>query len=175
MSASSLNVNTGHFQQCISCLLNVYGIMLIFLVFILIRSWWQLRETGWSHESNPISPLQTDSWFIISKPTSKRQSATWEGWFAAILRKYPCLWHILECFAHVSFLVSADRISFSCLFPASWHFSLSSQVVPRLLLPSLRQLLFISLVLCLMGLLYLLLVTGKGQASWIRKENHFHR
>uniref|UniRef100_A0A3P9C6F3 Ectonucleoside triphosphate diphosphohydrolase 4 n=1 Tax=Maylandia zebra TaxID=106582 RepID=A0A3P9C6F3_9CICH len=39
-----------------------------------------------------------------------------------------------------------DRISFSCLFPASWHFSLSSQVLPRLLIPSIRQLLFISLV-----------------------------
>ncbi|TNN74292.1 Ectonucleoside triphosphate diphosphohydrolase 4 [Liparis tanakae] len=67
------------------------------------------------------------------------------------------------------------RISFSCLFPAPWHFSLSSQVLPRLLVPSLRQLLFIGLVLCLIGLLYLLLVTGKGHARWIREENHFHR
>uniref|UniRef100_A0A3P8T967 nucleoside-triphosphate phosphatase n=1 Tax=Amphiprion percula TaxID=161767 RepID=A0A3P8T967_AMPPE len=67
------------------------------------------------------------------------------------------------------------RISFSCLFPASWHFSLSSQVLPRLLIPSIRQLLFIGLVFCLMGLLYLLLVAGKGHVSWIRKENHFHR
>ncbi|AWP06865.1 putative ectonucleoside triphosphate diphosphohydrolase 4 [Scophthalmus maximus] len=58
---------------------------------------------------------------------------------------------------------------------ASWHFSLSSQVLPRLLVPSLRQLLFIGLVLGLIGLLYLLLATGKGHASWIRKENHFHR
>uniref|UniRef100_A0A3P9C4F7 nucleoside-triphosphate phosphatase n=1 Tax=Maylandia zebra TaxID=106582 RepID=A0A3P9C4F7_9CICH len=68
-----------------------------------------------------------------------------------------------------------DRISFSCLFPASWHFSLSSQVLPRLLIPSIRQLLFISLVVCLIGLLYLLLVAGKGHVSWITKENHFHR
>ncbi|XP_005922704.1 ectonucleoside triphosphate diphosphohydrolase 4 isoform X1 [Haplochromis burtoni] len=67
------------------------------------------------------------------------------------------------------------RISFSCLFPASWHFSLSSQVLPRLLIPSIRQLLFISLVVCLIGLLYLLLVAGKGHVSWITKENHFHR
>uniref|UniRef100_A0A7N8YLQ6 nucleoside-triphosphate phosphatase n=1 Tax=Mastacembelus armatus TaxID=205130 RepID=A0A7N8YLQ6_9TELE len=56
------------------------------------------------------------------------------------------------------------RISFSCLFPASWHFSLSPQVLPRLLVPSLRQLLLIGLLLCLIGLLYLLLVTGKGHA-----------
>lgn len=75
----------------------------------------------------------------------------------------------------LSFLTSLDRISFSCLFPAPWHFSLSSQVLPRLLVPSLRQLLFIGLVLCLIGLLYLLLVTGKGHASWTREENHFHR
>ncbi|KAM8885717.1 ectonucleoside triphosphate diphosphohydrolase 4 isoform 2-T2 [Spinachia spinachia] len=67
------------------------------------------------------------------------------------------------------------RISFSCLFPAAWHFSLSSQGLPRLLTPSFRQLLFIALVLCLIGLLYLLLASGKGHVSWIREENHFHR
>uniref|UniRef100_A0A3Q3S158 nucleoside-triphosphate phosphatase n=1 Tax=Mastacembelus armatus TaxID=205130 RepID=A0A3Q3S158_9TELE len=78
---------------------------------------------------------------------------------------------LLRLFLHLS----VDRISFSCLFPASWHFSLSPQVLPRLLVPSLRQLLLIGLLLCLIGLLYLLLVTGKGHASWIREENHFHR
>uniref|UniRef100_A0A3P8P2U1 nucleoside-triphosphate phosphatase n=1 Tax=Astatotilapia calliptera TaxID=8154 RepID=A0A3P8P2U1_ASTCA len=56
-----------------------------------------------------------------------------------------------------------DRISFSCLFPASWHFSLSSQVLPRLLIPSIRQLLFISLVVCLIGLLYLLCPSKHGK------------
>ncbi|KAK6313123.1 hypothetical protein J4Q44_G00164700 [Coregonus suidteri] len=66
------------------------------------------------------------------------------------------------------------RISFSCL-PASWHFSLSPLVLPRLLLPSFRQLLLFSLLVGLLGLLYLLLVTGKGQDSWIRKDNYFHR
>lgn len=69
----------------------------------------------------------------------------------------------------------ANRISFSCLFPASWHFSLPSQVFPRLMLPSRRQLLFICLLICLIGLFYLLLVSGKGHVNWIRKENHFHR
>ncbi|XP_031160957.1 ectonucleoside triphosphate diphosphohydrolase 4 isoform X1 [Sander lucioperca] len=67
------------------------------------------------------------------------------------------------------------RISFSCLFPAPWHFSVSSQVLPRLLTPSLRQLLFLVLLLGLIGLLYLLLVSGKGHGGWIREENHFHR
>lgn len=67
------------------------------------------------------------------------------------------------------------RISFSCLFPAPWHFSLSSQALPRLLIPSFRQLLFLGLLLCLVGLLYLLLASGKGHVSWIREENHFHR
>ncbi|XP_067084446.1 ectonucleoside triphosphate diphosphohydrolase 4 isoform X1 [Osmerus mordax] len=67
------------------------------------------------------------------------------------------------------------RISFSCLFPASWHFSLSPQVLPRFLLPSFRQLIFICLLVGLLGLLYVVLVTGKGQDSWIRKDSHFHR
>ncbi|KAM4578439.1 ectonucleoside triphosphate diphosphohydrolase 4 isoform 2-T2 [Fundulus diaphanus] len=67
------------------------------------------------------------------------------------------------------------RIGFSCLFPASWHFSLSSQVLPRLLSPSLRQLLFIGLALCLIGLLYLLLVSTKTRTSWIGEEAPFHR
>ncbi|XP_047236257.1 ectonucleoside triphosphate diphosphohydrolase 4 isoform X2 [Girardinichthys multiradiatus] len=67
------------------------------------------------------------------------------------------------------------RIGFSCLFPASWHFSLPSQVLPRLLTPSLRQLLFIGLVPCLIGLLYLLLVAVKTRTSWIGEENPFHR
>ncbi|XP_068166685.1 ectonucleoside triphosphate diphosphohydrolase 4 isoform X1 [Antennarius striatus] len=67
------------------------------------------------------------------------------------------------------------RITFSCLFPASWHFSLPTQVLPRLLIPSFRQLVFISLVFCLIGLFYLLFVTGKGHQSWTREENHFHR
>uniref|UniRef100_A0A8C8JIZ4 nucleoside-triphosphate phosphatase n=1 Tax=Oncorhynchus tshawytscha TaxID=74940 RepID=A0A8C8JIZ4_ONCTS len=66
------------------------------------------------------------------------------------------------------------RISFSCL-PASWHFSLSPLVLPRLLLPSFRQLLLFGLLMGLLGLLYLLLVTGKGQDIWIRKDNYFHR
>ncbi|XP_036000350.1 ectonucleoside triphosphate diphosphohydrolase 4-like isoform X2 [Fundulus heteroclitus] len=67
------------------------------------------------------------------------------------------------------------RIGFSCLFPASWHFSLSSQVLPRLLSPSLRQLLFVGLALCLIGLLYLLLVSAKTRTSWIGEEAPFHR
>nr|XP_057927558.1 ectonucleoside triphosphate diphosphohydrolase 4 isoform X2 [Doryrhamphus excisus] len=67
------------------------------------------------------------------------------------------------------------RISFSCLFPASWHFSLSSQMLPRLLLPSVRQLLFVGLLFFLLVALYLFVVTGKLPASWITKENHFHR
>ncbi|XP_015244645.1 PREDICTED: ectonucleoside triphosphate diphosphohydrolase 4 isoform X2 [Cyprinodon variegatus] len=67
------------------------------------------------------------------------------------------------------------RIGFSCLFPASWHFSLSPQALPRLLIPSLRQLLFISLVLCLIGLFYMLLIAMKTHTSWTGEENPFHR
>ncbi|XP_061134299.1 ectonucleoside triphosphate diphosphohydrolase 4 isoform X2 [Syngnathus typhle] len=67
------------------------------------------------------------------------------------------------------------RISFSCLFPASWHFSLPSQSLPRLLLPSSRQLLFIGLLLLFLGVCYLLLVTGKLPGSWSTNGNSFHR
>ncbi|XP_042586133.1 ectonucleoside triphosphate diphosphohydrolase 4 isoform X1 [Cyprinus carpio] len=66
------------------------------------------------------------------------------------------------------------RISISCLFPASWHFSLSPVVLPRFLLPSFRQLLLLGLLAGVMGLLYLLLVTGKGQYSWLREDRHIH-
>uniref|UniRef100_A0A8C7GQ86 nucleoside-triphosphate phosphatase n=1 Tax=Oncorhynchus kisutch TaxID=8019 RepID=A0A8C7GQ86_ONCKI len=66
------------------------------------------------------------------------------------------------------------RISLSC-FPASWHFSLSPLVLPSVPLPSFRQLLFFGLLVGLLGLIYLLLVTGKGQDSWNRKDNYFHR
>uniref|UniRef100_A0AAR2KUG5 nucleoside-triphosphate phosphatase n=1 Tax=Pygocentrus nattereri TaxID=42514 RepID=A0AAR2KUG5_PYGNA len=54
------------------------------------------------------------------------------------------------CFIH--------RISISCLFPASWHFSLSPVVLPRLMLPTLRQLL-------LLGILNI----------WVREDKHYHR
>lgn len=67
------------------------------------------------------------------------------------------------------------RISFSCLFPASWHFSLSPVVLPRLLLPSFRQLLLLGLLAAFLGLVYLLLVTGKGQNIWVREDKHYHR
>uniref|UniRef100_A0A672K1C1 Uncharacterized protein n=1 Tax=Sinocyclocheilus grahami TaxID=75366 RepID=A0A672K1C1_SINGR len=62
----------------------------------------------------------------------------------------------------------------SCLFPASWHFSLSPVVLQRFLLPSFRQLLLLGLLAGVMGLLYLLLVTGKGQYSWLREDRHIH-
>lgn len=66
------------------------------------------------------------------------------------------------------------RISISCLFPASWHFSLSPGVLPRYLLPSFRQLLLLALLTGVMGLMYLLLVTGKGQYSWLREGGPIH-
>ncbi|KAJ8285913.1 hypothetical protein GJAV_G00032410 [Gymnothorax javanicus] len=66
------------------------------------------------------------------------------------------------------------RISFSCLFPASWHFSLSPVGLTRLL-PSCRQLLFLGLLAGLLGLLYLLLEMGKGQYSWASQDNQLHR
>ncbi|XP_060736884.1 ectonucleoside triphosphate diphosphohydrolase 4 isoform X2 [Tachysurus vachellii] len=66
------------------------------------------------------------------------------------------------------------RISISCLFPASWHFSFSPAVFPRFMFPSFRQLLVLGSVVVLAGLLYLLLVTGKGHNIWLQ-NNHHHR
>lgn len=71
-------------------------------------------------------------------------------------------------------VMSSHRIGFSCLLPASWHFSLSSPMLPRLLAPFPRQLLLIGLVLCLVGLLYLLAVTGSGPGGWTGTDP-FHR
>ncbi|XP_060786682.1 ectonucleoside triphosphate diphosphohydrolase 4 isoform X2 [Neoarius graeffei] len=66
------------------------------------------------------------------------------------------------------------RISISCLFPASWHFSFSPAVFSRFMFPSLRQLLLLGTVVVLAGLFYLLLVTGKGQNIWLQNK-HYHR
>ncbi|KAM9810820.1 ectonucleoside triphosphate diphosphohydrolase 4 [Neosynchiropus ocellatus] len=66
------------------------------------------------------------------------------------------------------------RINFSCLFPASWHFSLSSHLPSRLLTPSIRQLFVVVVVLSIVGVIYLF-VSGKVQSTWIRRDGHFHR
>ncbi|XP_053727762.1 ectonucleoside triphosphate diphosphohydrolase 4 isoform X1 [Synchiropus splendidus] len=66
------------------------------------------------------------------------------------------------------------RINFSCLFPASWHFSLSSHLPSRLLTPSVRQLFVVAFVLGIVGLIYLF-VSGKVQSTWIRQDGYFHR
>ncbi|XP_015220781.2 ectonucleoside triphosphate diphosphohydrolase 4 isoform X1 [Lepisosteus oculatus] len=67
------------------------------------------------------------------------------------------------------------RISFSCLFPASWHFSLSPVGLPRLPCLSLRQFLFLVLLVGTLCVLYLLLVLGKGKHSWLHRDKQFHR
>ncbi|KAF7694952.1 ectonucleoside triphosphate diphosphohydrolase 4 isoform X1 [Silurus meridionalis] len=66
------------------------------------------------------------------------------------------------------------RISFSCLFPASWHFSFSPAVFPRIILPSFRQLLLLGSLVVLAGLFYLLLATGKSHNIW-QQDKHYHR
>ncbi|XP_077571900.1 ectonucleoside triphosphate diphosphohydrolase 4 isoform X1 [Stigmatopora nigra] len=67
------------------------------------------------------------------------------------------------------------RLSFSCLFPASWHFSIPSQILQRLMLPSFRQLILVGALFLLLGVFYFVLVVGKLPAGWRKKENHFHR
>ncbi|TRZ03910.1 hypothetical protein DNTS_011094 [Danionella cerebrum] len=97
--------------------------------------------------------LRVEGCLVLSESRSLQR---WEGRDEHSARK---LWH---------------GISISCLFPASWHFSLSPVVLPRFLLPSFRQLLLLGLLAGVMGLLYLLLVTGKGQYSWLREDRHIH-
>lgn len=77
--------------------LNVHGlcsnsevawITLVFMAFLLKRLWWQLRGTWWSRGTNPVSLLQQTDSRSISKPTGRRQSTSWEGWFAATWGEY---------------------------------------------------------------------------------------
>lgn len=154
------------------CFNNAFG------VFVHLRSWFLQTVTGWSL----ISLLGQYTFLAHSKWSYRKTNDPHHGKVSALpisIQLFNCPVNFLTCdilrktcwdslwFAH--------RISFSCLFPASWHFSLPSQVFPRLMLPSPRQLLFISLLICLIGLFYLLLVSGKGHVNWTRKENHFHR
>ncbi|MBN3296948.1 ENTP4 diphosphohydrolase, partial [Amia calva] len=67
------------------------------------------------------------------------------------------------------------RISFSCLFPASWHFSLSPVGLPRMPCASIRQLLFLGFLAATLCVVYLLLVLGKGRHSWLHKDKPFQR
>ncbi|XP_053574098.1 ectonucleoside triphosphate diphosphohydrolase 4 isoform X2 [Bombina bombina] len=68
------------------------------------------------------------------------------------------------------------RLNFSCLFPASWHFSLSPSGCPRALNTTLKQLVMIGVVAAIVVLLIysLLLVRTKYNRSYRDRKYHRH-
>ncbi|XP_039624463.1 ectonucleoside triphosphate diphosphohydrolase 4 isoform X1 [Polypterus senegalus] len=67
------------------------------------------------------------------------------------------------------------RINFSCLLPASWHFSLAPVGVPRIVGLALRQLLLLGICLGMILLLYFILVMSRSKHSWLFKDKQFQR
>ncbi|KAK1154185.1 ectonucleoside triphosphate diphosphohydrolase 4 isoform X1 [Acipenser oxyrinchus oxyrinchus] len=67
------------------------------------------------------------------------------------------------------------RCSFSCLFPASWHFSIAPVGFPRILITALRQIIVIGLCITLLVLLYFFLVLGRSKQGWLHKDKKFQR
>uniref|UniRef100_A0A8C4RDF6 nucleoside-triphosphate phosphatase n=1 Tax=Erpetoichthys calabaricus TaxID=27687 RepID=A0A8C4RDF6_ERPCA len=67
------------------------------------------------------------------------------------------------------------RINFSCLLPASWHFSLAPVGVPRIVGLALRQLLLLGICLGMILLLYFILVMTRSKHSWLFKDKQFQR
>ncbi|XP_078285336.1 ectonucleoside triphosphate diphosphohydrolase 4 isoform X3 [Rhinoraja longicauda] len=63
------------------------------------------------------------------------------------------------------------RFCISCLFPASWHFSLSPSACPRPLNTTYRQLTAVVLLTILISLLYILLVLDKNQWGRFYQDN----
>ncbi|KAG2468891.1 ENTP4 diphosphohydrolase, partial [Polypterus senegalus] len=72
-------------------------------------------------------------------------------------------------------LLKEIRINFSCLLPASWHFSLAPVGVPRIVGLALRQLLLLGICLGMILLLYFILVMSRSKHSWLFKDKQFQR
>ncbi|XP_036055419.1 ectonucleoside triphosphate diphosphohydrolase 4 isoform X3 [Onychomys torridus] len=67
------------------------------------------------------------------------------------------------------------RIGISCLFPASWHFSVSPVGCPRILNTSLRQVIVISVLATAVSLFYLSVVLIRSKYGWLSKDRKFQR
>ncbi|XP_032869979.1 ectonucleoside triphosphate diphosphohydrolase 4 isoform X2 [Amblyraja radiata] len=63
------------------------------------------------------------------------------------------------------------RFCISCLFPASWHFSLSPSACPRPLNTTYRQLTAVALLTILISLLYILLVLDRNRWGRFYQDN----
>ncbi|XDA71998.1 hypothetical protein R6Z07F_002287 [Ovis aries] len=67
------------------------------------------------------------------------------------------------------------RIGISCLFPASWHFSISPVGCPRILNTNLRQIVVISLLAAAVSLLYFSVVIIRNKYGRLSKDKKFQR
>ncbi|XP_028921517.1 ectonucleoside triphosphate diphosphohydrolase 4 isoform X2 [Ornithorhynchus anatinus] len=67
------------------------------------------------------------------------------------------------------------RISISCLFPASWHFSLSPVGCPRILNSTLRQIIVIGVLAAAASLLYYSVVVIRNKYGRLSRDKKFHR
>lgn len=64
------------------------------------------------------------------------------------------------------------RISISCLFPASWHFSISPVGCPRMLNTTLRQIIVIGLLVAAFFLLYYSVVIIRNKYGYRDRKLH---
>lgn len=67
------------------------------------------------------------------------------------------------------------RISISCLFPASWHFSISPVGCPRILNTNLRQIVVISILAAAVSLLYFSVVIIRNKYGRLTRDKKFQR
>ncbi|XP_058143840.1 ectonucleoside triphosphate diphosphohydrolase 4 isoform X4 [Dasypus novemcinctus] len=67
------------------------------------------------------------------------------------------------------------RISLSCLFPASWHFSISPLGCPRILNTNLRQIIVISILATTVSLLYFSVIIIRNKYGWLSRDKKFQR
>ncbi|XP_006140733.1 ectonucleoside triphosphate diphosphohydrolase 4 isoform X1 [Tupaia chinensis] len=67
------------------------------------------------------------------------------------------------------------RIGISCLFPASWHFSISPVGCPRILNTNLRQIIVISVLAAAVSLLYFSVVIIRNKYGRLSRDKKFQR
>ncbi|XP_068777109.1 ectonucleoside triphosphate diphosphohydrolase 4 isoform X4 [Struthio camelus] len=67
------------------------------------------------------------------------------------------------------------RINFSCLLPASWHFSISPVGCPRIINTTLRQIIVIGILAAAVSLLYYSLVVIRNKYGRAYRDKRFHR
>ncbi|XP_035125894.2 ectonucleoside triphosphate diphosphohydrolase 4 isoform X7 [Callithrix jacchus] len=67
------------------------------------------------------------------------------------------------------------RIGISCLFPASWHFSISPVGCPRILNTNLRQIIVITVLAAAVSLLYFSVVIIRNKYGRLTRDKKFQR